>query len=189
MESRALTHRGSRTPRRSFHGNDVISSRPVRPPPISHDKMAKRTADLTWVLENYGEREPPCQRTARSRASPKLLPPLYKASVKEFAETGTIRVSSFTAHVGNTIIQRIKKCLERANHPSTPEAEAKAALHLASRLIGQYNVSQAEVLAHEPPSAQRQYAGQSVVSNQRVDGDKPKAVKHQSYVDTLFATL
>ncbi|KAH9216815.1 hypothetical protein DL95DRAFT_362852 [Leptodontidium sp. 2 PMI_412] len=150
--------------------------------------MAKRTVDLTWVSENYGE-PPPFKRTARPRAPPKLTPPLYKASVKELAETGTIRVSSSTADIDNAIVQRIKKCLDRANHPNTPEAEAKAALHLASRLMGQYNVSQAEVLAHEPPSAQRQYAGQSVVSIQRVDGDKSKTVNHQSYVGTLCCAM
>lgn len=48
-----------------------------------HDKMAKRTADLTWAFENDAKREPPpCERTARTRAPPKLPPPLYKASVK-----------------------------------------------------------------------------------------------------------
>jgi hypothetical protein len=66
---------------------------------------------------------------------------LYKASVKELAETGTIRVSSSTADIDNAIIQRIKKCLERANHPNTPEAEAKAALHLASRLTLPINIA------------------------------------------------
>ena len=66
---------------------------------------------------------------------PKLPPPLYGASVKGLAETGTVRADSFTADIGNAIIQRIKKCLERANHPSTPEAEAKVALHFASRLM------------------------------------------------------
>jgi hypothetical protein len=131
-------------------------------------KMAKRTADPIWVFENYGEREPPCKQTARSRAPPKLSPPLYKASVKELAETGTIRVTSATADIDHAIALRIKKCLERVNHANAPEAEAKAALHLASRLMGRYNVSQAEVLAHESPSTQMQYAGQSVVLIQRV---------------------
>jgi hypothetical protein len=143
--------------------------------------MAKRTADLIWVPENHGERElPPRKRTARPPA-----PTLYKASVKELAETGAIRVTSSTADIDDVIVLRIKKCLERANHPNTLEAEAKAAIHLASRLMGRYNVSQAEVLAHEGPSTQRQYAGQSVVSIQRVDGDKSKPVNYQSYVDTL----
>jgi hypothetical protein len=99
--------------------------------------MAKRIVDLIWVSENYGEREPPpFKRTARPRAPPKRPPPLYKASVKELVEIGTIRVSSSTADIDNAIIQRIKKCLERANHLSTLEVEAKAVLHLASRLIG-----------------------------------------------------
>ena len=139
-----------------------------------------------WDFENYEEGAPSLRkRVARPRAPPKLSPPLYKASVKELAETGTIRVTSSTADLDNAMIQRIKKCLERANHPTTPEAEAKAALHLASRLMGQYNVSQAEILAHEPPSVQRQYAGQSVVSIRRVDGDESKTVNHQSYVDNL----
>ena len=152
--------------------------------------MSKRTADPTGVSENNGEHEPPPRkRTARPRAPPKLRLPLYKASVKELADTGTIRASSSTAGIDNAILQRIKKCLERANHPTTPEAEAKAAFHLASRLMGQYNVSQAEVLAHEPASAQRQYAGQSVVSIQLMDGDESKPVRYQSYVDALCSAM
>jgi len=99
--------------------------------------MAKRTADLIWVPENRGERElPPRKRTARPPALP-----LYKASVKELTETGTIRVTSSTADIDNVIVLRIKKCLERANHPNTLEAEAKAAIHLASRLMGRYYLS------------------------------------------------
>ncbi|PVH71040.1 hypothetical protein DL98DRAFT_435965 [Cadophora sp. DSE1049] len=126
--------------------------------------MAKRTADLTWFPENHGERElPPRKQTARPPA-----PVLYKASIKELAETGTIRVTASTAAVDDVIILRIKKCLERANHPNTLEAEAKAAIHLASRLMGRYN-----------------YAGQSIVSMQRVDGDKSKPVKYQSYANDL----
>jgi len=47
--------------------------------------------------------------------------------------------------------ETIVKCMGTTNHPNTLEAEAKAAIHLASRLMGRYNVSQAEVLAHEGP--------------------------------------
>ena len=132
---------------------------------------------------------PPRKRTARTRAPTKLSPPLYKASVKDLAESGTIRVSSSTSDMDNAVLLRIKKCLERANHPTTPESEAKAALHLASRLMGQYNVTQAEVLAHESPSAQRRYAGQSDVSIRRVDGDKSKSVQQQSFVGTLGTAM
>ncbi|RFU25051.1 hypothetical protein B7463_g11281, partial [Scytalidium lignicola] len=83
----------------------------------------------------------------------------------------------------------LDKCLDRDNHLNTPEAEAKAALHLASRLMGQYNVLQAEVLAHEPPSVQKQYAGQSVVEIRHVDGSKSKPVGHESYVDNISPAM
>jgi hypothetical protein len=121
-------------------------------------------------------------RTARI---PKLPLPLYTASIKELAETNTDKDTVSTADVDSAILLQIKKCLDRANHPGTAELEAKAAFHLASRLMGQYNVSQAEVLAHEPAAIHRQYAGESVVSIKRIDGDQSKTVKHQSYVDNL----
>jgi hypothetical protein len=84
-----------------------------------------------WVPKNHGERElPPRKRTARPPA-----PTLYKASVKELAETSTIRVTSSTAGINNVIVLRIKKCLKRVNHLNTLKAEAKVIIHLASRLI------------------------------------------------------
>ncbi|KAJ1324503.1 DUF2786 domain-containing protein [Microdochium nivale] len=125
------------------------------------------------------------KRPARTRKSHKPPPPLYKASVTAQAEASRSHATHATADVDNAIVLRIKKCLDRAKHPNTPEAEAKAALHLASRLMGQYNMSQAEVLAHVPLDAQKQYAGQSVVSITRSDGDDDKPVRQQSYVNTL----
>lgn len=141
--------------------------------------------DFMFVHEDPAESDSrPRKRQAQERAQPKLTPTLYKASVTTFADTGTIRVSSSTAGIDDTILQRIKKCLQRANHKNTPEPEAKAAFYLASRLMGQYNVSQAEVLAHEPPSTQQQYAGQSVVSINRADGSM-NTVNNQGFVDDL----
>ncbi|KAH7014270.1 uncharacterized protein B0I36DRAFT_338490 [Microdochium trichocladiopsis] len=126
------------------------------------------------------------KRPVRTRKGPKLAPPLYKASVTALADTASTRpASSATADIDDAIILRIRKCLDRAKHPNTPEAEAKAALHVASRLMGQYNVSQAEVLAHVPPDAQKQYAGQTVVSITRTDGDTDKPVRQQTYVNNL----
>lgn len=164
--------------------------------PDIYRNMFKRTIDdldLDRFLDSDSDSDsgggPVPPQRKRKRAPPKLPQPLYKAVVKDLAESGTIRVSSSTADIDNTILERIKKCLDRANHPGTPEAEAKVALHRASRLMGQYNVTQAEVLAHEPPSAQRNYAGQSNVEIVRVDGDKSKSVKHQNYVNTLLSAI
>ncbi|KAF2455467.1 hypothetical protein BDY21DRAFT_380557 [Lineolata rhizophorae] len=55
--------------------------------------------------------------------------------------------------------------------------------------MGQYNITQAEVLAHETPSEHRNHGGQSTVAIQRVDGDQSKRVKHQNFVDMLCAAM
>lgn len=118
--------------------------------------MVKRAADVAWAPiynKEYGLH--PCQRNTRPRSSFRLPSPLYKATVTQLAEKESVRVGP-SANIDNAIVQQITKCLQRANHPTTPEAEAKVALHLASRLMGQHNVSQAEILAHEPPAAQMQ---------------------------------
>jgi hypothetical protein len=112
--------------------------------------MAKRIVEFTLVCESYRESEASCKRIARPRTI-KLLPPIYIASVKELVQIST-RAGASTTDIDSMIILRIKKCLECTNHAGTAEAEAKAALHLVSRLIGQHNVSQAQVLAHEPPA-------------------------------------
>src|SRR4051812_32859968 len=98
------------------------------------------------------------------RASLKVLPPPRQtAKVKELAEEKTF--DHVTTEVEANILARIRKCLDRANHPNTPEMEAKAALHMSSRLMAQYNVTQADVLAQATDSGeQKQYAGQSTVS-------------------------
>ncbi|KFZ16717.1 hypothetical protein V501_02089 [Pseudogymnoascus sp. VKM F-4519 (FW-2642)] len=128
---------------------------------------------------------PPRKRAARQRAPPKLTPLLYKASIKKLAENSISSVNSSTAKADSAMLKRIKSCLDRANHPGTPESEAKTALCMASRLMARYNVSQAEVLAHEPESTQKQYGGQSEVQLLRSDGDKSKSIRHQNYVKTL----
>ena len=97
------------------------------------------------------------------KASPKAPPPRQTAKVKELAEE---KISDHvTTEVEANILARIRKCLDRANHPNTPEMEAKAALHMSSRLMAQYNVTQADVLAQATDSGeQKQYAGRSTVS-------------------------
>lgn len=129
------------------------------------------------------------QKQKQKQKRPKLIPVLYKASVKKLADTGTAKTAASATGIDNALLQRIKKCLQRANHENTPESEAKAAFYLASRLMGQHNVSQAEVLAHEPPATQQQYAGQSVVSIKRADDDAMKSVNNQGFVSQLASAM
>ncbi|KAK8869279.1 hypothetical protein PGQ11_007857 [Apiospora arundinis] len=134
--------------------------------------MDSAKADLRRTLDDLEEPEnPPRKRPTRSRAPPnKLSPVLYKASAKELAEADTIRTSSSTADIDDAIILRIKKCLDCANYLTRWRQRLKQ--HFA------------EVLAHEPDE-QRHYAGQSVVSISRCDGDRSRSVRQQSYTATL----
>lgn len=104
------------------------------------------------------------KKMGRRKGPPKAPPPpRQKAVVQELAEekAGCHAKTDVEAH----ILARIRKCLDRANHPTTPEIEAKAALHMSSRLMAQFNVTQADVLAQAADSEdQKQYAGQSTVS-------------------------
>ena len=66
--------------------------------------------------------------------------PVQTAKVKQVAEdvqTSTTEASS----VDKKILDRIKKCLAKANHPNTVESEAQAAWRFSARLMQQYNVT------------------------------------------------
>ncbi|KAF7296150.1 DUF2786 domain-containing protein [Mycena kentingensis (nom. inval.)] len=102
----------------------------------------------------------------RSR-TPKTKLPKTKAEV-------TIRATDISpdkadsharlAAIDVAVIGRIRKALALASHAGTGEQEAKAALRMASKLLDQYNVSQADIIAHETDAEKLQRAGQSVVS-------------------------
>jgi hypothetical protein len=126
----------------------------------------------------------PGPRKASLKAPP---PPRQTAKVKELAEEKTS--DHVTTEVEANILARIRKCLDRANHPNTPEMEAKAALHMSSRLMAQYNVTQADVLAQATNSAeQKQYAGQSTVSISSTK-DRTAKVISQTWVHDVAAAM
>jgi K+-sensing histidine kinase KdpD len=108
----------------------------------------------------------------------KITKALYKASVKELA------VARTATTISDAIVQRIEKCLQRANHKTTPKLEAKAAFNRASRLMQQHNVSQADVLARASSATQQEHAGQSVVSIRRADGS-PRMVSRQEFAEHI----
>jgi hypothetical protein len=70
----------------------------------------------------------------RPRAIPKAKTPLRQTTkVKGLAEE---KISSpANNEVEAHILTRIRKCPDRANHPTTPAMEVKAALHMSSRLV------------------------------------------------------
>jgi hypothetical protein len=129
------------------------------------------------------------KKTGRRKGSPRAPPPppRQKATVKELAEEKAAchAKTDVEAH----ILDRIRKCLDRANHPTTPEIEAKAALHMSSRLMAQYNVTQADVLAQAADSEQqKQYAGQSNVAITSTKGPFAKVIS-QTWVHRVAAAM
>ncbi|KZT57019.1 hypothetical protein CALCODRAFT_496671 [Calocera cornea HHB12733] len=72
--------------------------------------------------------------------------------------------------VDEAIIARIKKALSLGTHEGTGEAEAKAAMRLASKLMAQHNVNQADVLAMEDEEQKLKRAGQSTVTVRSLTG-------------------
>jgi len=103
---------------------------------------------LTVPTSPNGETVPELRAKPRQRKprAPKQLPlPRQTAKVKDLAEQQAGAAGE--TNIDAPILERIKKCLDRANHPNTPEMEAKAALRMSSRLMAQYNVSQADILA------------------------------------------
>ncbi|GBF62747.1 hypothetical protein TMEN_5314 [Trichophyton mentagrophytes] len=97
---------------------------------------------------------PPGKSTTRS--------PRQKASVKSLAEERPTLAAGGDS-IDDRIIDRIKKCLERANHENTTESEAKAALFLSQKLMAQHNVTNADLLSKESDE-QVQFAGRSIVA-------------------------
>lgn len=91
-------------------------------------------------------------------------------------------------NVDDHIIERIRKCWERWNHPTAAESEAKTALFLASRLMSQYNVNLAELLPKETPENRAQLAGSTNVSIRSTKGDDRRVV-HQGFVSTLAQSM
>ncbi|GIZ48420.1 hypothetical protein CKM354_001148100 [Cercospora kikuchii] len=173
--------------------NEKAAPYPANLAAVSADFRATLTGDDHEMADATGhaDSEQADQVTVNKRRKkcttkgPKLgAPPLYKAQVIDTADND-VRVMASTDDIAQNILERIKKCLASGNHPHTPEAEAKRALHIASRLMKQYNVTQAEVLAHTTPEQQLQLGGCSVVSIVRNDGNLTKNVQQQIYIGEL----
>ena len=97
------------------------------------------------------------ERRKRRRTTVPLPPAPQTAKAHDLATDNTPQPEK-PIHESQ-ILERIRKCLERANHENTPEMEAKAALRLSSRLMAQFNVTQADMLADATTSEDRVQLG------------------------------
>jgi hypothetical protein len=126
----------------------------------------------------------PSEEASSSHPQPKL-----KARVKSLAPEPEIKSKSF-ADVPKTerIMERIRGCFARGQHPTTPEAEARTALTMAAKLMRQYNVSYAEAHAKGAPDEQSKtpVADESVVEIVHVEG---KDVRKHAFTNDLVIAI
>ena len=123
-------------------------------------------------------------RVSRRKLGPA---PVQEAKVRELAKVDHLEVKD--SSIEKRILDRIRKCLATANHPNTGESEAKAAWHLSTRLMQQYNVTQADLL--ERAINKDDYAamgGQSTVAISRAKDDGLR-VTHQAWVNDVGAAM
>ena len=105
-----------------------------------------------------------------------------KATVTSLAGVEGSRTSTISS-IDHSILERIKKCLSRANHPNTAELEAKTAWHMASRLMAEHNVTQADVLAQVTNDEDlAQMGGESTVAI--TNPNNPTRVINYTWVDS-----
>ena len=72
--------------------------------------------------------------------------------------------STTLSHARREVIERIKKCLARGKHAAANETEAKAAMRMASKIMQQHNISQAQIIEDEDDAQRLQRGGMSTVN-------------------------
>src|SRR4051812_14313277 len=99
--------------------------------------MAKRPqgSDFIQYDPQYPHSPPHSPRRKKARKPRQPPPAPYIAVVVELADSAPRVYASERSDGQNAILQRIRECLTRAKHPETTQAEAKAAMRMASRLM------------------------------------------------------
>ena len=86
--------------------------------------------------------------------------PSQKATVGSLATTAR---STTLPQAQSEVVERIKKCLARANHANANEHEAKSAIKMASHIMQQHNITQAQVMEGEDDARRLERGGLSTV--------------------------
>ncbi|KAF4469434.1 hypothetical protein FALBO_3666 [Fusarium albosuccineum] len=159
---------------------------------LKNDKMSRPQSQPPYQPQDQSQVKPQTKTQAQANAHtrpPKAGVRIHKAITTELARPN--RTESRTVSIVNdgAAIRRIKSVLSHANHASTVESEAVAALQMASRLMAQHNATQAQVLANMSQTDRLRFAGHSIVAIRRSNGDCRKRVIIETYVDSLNAAI
>ncbi|KAG6819319.1 hypothetical protein H0H93_012956 [Arthromyces matolae] len=107
----------------------------------------------------------------KRKASPK---PLYISEVTETATNATQGDASRLDNADSNVLAKIRKALRLATHSGTAEAEAKAAMRMATKLMATQNITQADLIASETAEERLTRAGNSRVKISSTSGKKMK---------------
>ncbi|KAE8397005.1 hypothetical protein BDV37DRAFT_277244 [Aspergillus pseudonomiae] len=111
--------------------------------------------------------------------------PLQRATV---IKTAQVKPKDSLGSLDRGVLIKIQKCLSRARHKSTTEPEAKAALFVAQKLMAQYNVSQADLVANSDYGSKAQYGGMSKVEITNVK-NRTRRVINEAFVHKLAKAM
>ena len=87
--------------------------------------------------------------------------PSQKATVGSLAAGAR---SATHSHARSEVVERIKKCLARAKHANANENEAKSAIKMASKIMQQHNITQAQIKEGEDDAQRLERGGLSTVN-------------------------
>lgn len=100
-----------------------------------------------------------------------------KARVKKLALDLDMPKGSPSKSKEDRILERIKKCLDRSRHPTTPEAEARTSLSMAAKLMAEYNIKEAALNVDGDSESTNTKPGESIVEGTKVKPDGKKTLK------------
>ena len=96
------------------------------------------------------------------------MPPRRRPLKKPQAVIGYLANFDASSHehsrVGRDVIERVKKCFARANHEKANEQEARAASKMASKIMKQHQITQADIMAEEKFEERAKRGGMSTVN-------------------------
>ena len=87
-----------------------------------------------------------------------------KAVIAWLADAKTSTNTNTLSHINEEVIAKVRKCFARANHENANEAESRAAFKMASKIMDQHKISQADLMQAEDKEARDRRGGMSTVA-------------------------
>ncbi|CAI7617094.1 unnamed protein product [Penicillium pancosmium] len=115
----------------------------------------------------------------------KLRKPLQKATTIGNSSEDEIQTAS---QVDRALLEKIRKCLDRAYHINASEAEARTALLISQRLMTEHNLTRADIIANDAKEPKAHHGGKSTVRIEKIAGSSRRVIR-EAFVERLAAAI